>query len=469
MLLSTAQARQLADDVAAVRRGDLDAVAYADRICSRIEAVDGELHAFVDEPDRRERLRTEARALVRRWPDPRDRPALFGVPLGVKDIVDVDGLPTRAGSDLPAEAFHARPASGGAGATGEVGTPEEAGPPGEVGATGPGDAPVVARLREAGVLVVGKTVTAEFAFMAPGPTRNPRHLSHTPGGSSSGSAAAVAAGLVLLAIGSQTVGSVIRPAAYCGIVGFKPTYGRIPVDGVIANAPSFDTLGLLSHDVALATAAAAVLCDGWRVRTGPRAVGRPVLGLPEGPYLDQATAEGRQAFTTQVAHLEAAGFVVRRISALTGIAKVVERNTLINLAELARTHESWFAAYEDRYRQESTAAIREGRRISAEAYAQALTARKEYAAALVAQMDAEAIDAWIAPAATGPAPVGIDTTGSPLMNLPWTQARLPVVGVPAGVATDGLPLGVQIAARPDADEELLSWAVGLETALAGAP
>ncbi|MEQ7126974.1 amidase [Actinopolymorpha sp. B11F2] len=436
---TTVDARTLLAEWAAVRRGDLDLVSLADEICTRIESVDADLQAFVAEPDRRQRVRTEASEMVRRWPDPRERPPLFGVPLGVKDVVHVDGLPTGAGARLPIEVLAASDAV---------------------------DAPAVARLRDAGALVMGKTVTAEFAFMAPGPTRNPHDLRHTPGGSSSGSAAAVAAGLVALAIGTQTVGSVIRPAAFCGVVGFKPTYGRIPTAGVIANAPSFDTVGLLSHDVATATTAAAVVCDGWRARMEAGPMRRPVLGVPEGPYLDQATAEARQAFADQVGHLEDAGFAVRRISTLTDLGDVIQRNDLINLVELAWTHETWFRTYEDRYREQSATAIREGRRISVQAYERALTERKEYAAALVAQMDAEGIDGWIAPAATGPAPEGLHTTGSPLMNLPWTQARLPVVGVPAGAAANGLPLGVQFAARPNADEDLLNWAVELEGALA---
>jgi Asp-tRNA(Asn)/Glu-tRNA(Gln) amidotransferase A subunit family amidase len=306
----------------------------------------------------------------------------------------------------------------------------------------------------------------EFADTAPGPTRTPHGPAHTPGGSSSGSAAAVAAGLVTLAIGTQTVGSVIRPAAFCGVVGFKPTYGRVPTAGVIANAPSFDTVGLLSHDVATAATAAAVVCADWRTRAGSAAVARPVLGVPEGPYLDQATPEARQRFAGQVEQLQDAGFTVRRVPALADLADVISRNDLINLVELARSHETWFQAYEDLYREQSATAIREGRRISAQAYERALTGRKAYAAALVVQMDAEGIDAWIAPAATGPAPEGLDTTGSPLMNLPWTQARLPVVGVPAGTAGNGLPLGVQVAARPHADEELVSWAVEVEATLA---
>jgi Asp-tRNA(Asn)/Glu-tRNA(Gln) amidotransferase A subunit family amidase len=319
----------------------------------------------------------------------------------------------------------------------------------------------VALLRAAGALVVGKTVTAEFAFNAPGPTRNPLHLAHSPGGSSSGSAAAVAAGLVVLALGTQTVGSVIRPAAYCGISGFKPTYARSPSDGLIANAPTFDTVGLFAPDVAGLVLAAPVLCASWRPVTVDKL---PVLGVPDGPYLEQSSVEARAAFETLVTTLAATGYDVRRTPALADISAVNERNQVINLVELARTHEQLFIAHADLYRDQTAAAVREGRQVSGDAYERALAERVNFAAGLVSLMDRAGIDAWIAPAATGPAPLGITTTGSPLMNLPWTQARLPVVTVPAGRApSGGLPLGLQCVARPGADEALLTWAARLAT------
>ncbi|MGW5359409.1 amidase [Actinopolymorpha pittospori] len=408
---------------------------FVEHLLARIEAVDPDLHAFVAEPDRAGRLRDEVSSLSRRWPVPDSRPGLYGVPVGVKDVFHADGLPTHGGSQLPAEVL-----------------------------TGP-QAQAVTRLREAGAVVAGKTVTAEFAFMAPGPTRNPHRLGHTPGGSSSGSAAAVAAGLVPLALGTQTVGSVVRPAAYCGIVGFKPSYGRIPVDGLIANAPTFDTVGVLTSDVAGAVRAAAVLLDDWDGRThAEQGGGRPVLGVPEGPYLGQATPEALAAFAAQVARLEAAGYAVRRVRLLADIDAVNERNTLINLVELARSHEPLFAKYADSYHEVSATAIRQGERIPTADYARALDERAAYASDLVAVMETEHIDAWIAPSATGPAPEGLATTGSPLMNLPWTQARLPVVGVPAGLVA-GLPVGLQCVARPGEDERLLAWAGAIEATL----
>ncbi|WP_374205528.1 amidase family protein [Streptomyces sioyaensis] len=232
--------RSLVQEAAALRAGADDPVAAMHRSCDRIDDVDPQVRAFVPEAGRRTRLLEAARKRAAAGAcEAAGRPALYGVPVGIKDIVHADGLPTRAGSALPPEV---------------LGGPQ---------------ATVVDRLCAAGALIAGKTVTAEFAVTAPGPTRNPHHLAHTPGGSSSGSAAAVAAGMVPLAIGTQTVGSMIRPAAYCGVVGFKPTYGRIPVAGVIPNAGR----------------GAAVQDEPLRGRPGPRRLVRTLRGrLPSADH-----------------------------------------------------------------------------------------------------------------------------------------------------------------------------------------
>ncbi|AGP53494.1 amidase [Streptomyces rapamycinicus] len=414
--------------------------------CDRIEAGDGEIQAFVPEPGRRERLARAARVADERWREVDGRPPLYGVMVGVKDNVRVEGLPTRAGSDVPAEVL--------AGA----------------------EASLVGRLREAGALVAGKTVTAEFAVTAPGPTRNPRHPGHTPGGSSSGSAAAVAAGMVPLAVGTQTIGSMIRPAAYCGVVGFKPTHGRIPSDGVIPNAPTFDTVGLFAPDVATLAPAAVVLCDGWRPSGGGETSGgggetavgrRPVLGVPLGPYLDRADAEARDSFEERAGQLEAAGFTVRRVPFPDDFERVVAEQRVINRYELARTHAVWFPRHGERYREQTAAAIREGQRMTHDAYAAALRARAEFRERLVAAMDRDGIDLWITPAATGPAPYGLQSTGNSVMSLPWSYAGTPALALPAGRAANSLPLGVQCVARPGADERLLGWAPDVESVLVG--
>lgn len=395
-----------------------------------VDDIDGELRAFVGEVDRAGRLEADVGRVG-------DGP-LRGVLVGVKDVFRVDGLETRAGSGLPESAF-----------------------------TGP-EATAVTRLRTAGALIAGKTVTAEFAFFAPGPTRNPHDPRCTPGGSSSGSAAAVAAGLVPLALGTQTIGSVIRPAAYCGTVGFKPSYGRIPVHGVVPNAPSLDTVGVLSVDVEYATRAMAVLCDEWRPVDTADSTGRtalPVLGVPDGPYLEQASDVARTAYEEQLELLASKGFSIRRVPAFPDIADIVRRNTEINLTELARVHKAWFATYGELYHPRTAQAIEEGRRVPADTYEQALAGRVRLGDELAVLQSVAGFDLWVAPSATGPAPADLTTTGSPLMSLPWTHAGLPTLGLPAGRTTEGLPLGLQFVAPHGTDERLLAWAPRLVSAL----
>ncbi|MFF4285222.1 amidase [Streptomyces sp. NPDC001633] len=441
--------RPLVQEAAALRSGADDPVDAVRRTCDRIDAVDPQVRAFVPEHGRRTRLLEAARELAAAGPPgPAGRPALYGVPVGIKDIVRVDGLPTRAGSALPPEVL--------AGA----------------------QAAVVDRLRAAGALVAGKTVTAEFAVTAPGPTRNPHHPAHTPGGSSSGSAAAVAAGMVPLAIGTQTVGSMIRPAAFCGVVGFKPTYGRIPLDGVIPNALSFDTLGWYATDVAGVALAASALLDGWRGGGGgpgrpepdprPGRASRPVLGVPVGPYLERAGEEALRAFKEQLGLLGAAGYEVREVPVMDDFDAVVEQLFTMNRYEVARAHADWFARFGDRYREQTTAAIRQGQAIGDAAYEAARRRRAAFRAELAAASSGAGIDLWLAPAATGPAPADLTTTGTSIMCLPWSNAGLPSLSLPAGRAADGLPLGLQLIAAEGADEALLDAATGIERVLNGA-
>lgn len=427
-------------EAAALRAGTDDPLDAARRTCDRIDAVDPQVQAFVPEAGRRTRLLEAARrAAATGAGEAGGRPALYGVPVGVKDIVHADGLPTHAGSALPPEVLAGRQAT------------------------------VVDRLCAAGALIAGKTVTAEFAVTAPGPTRNPHHPAHTPGGSSSGSAAAVAAGMVPLAIGTQTVGSMIRPAAYCGVVGFKPSYGRIPVAGVIPNAASFDTLGCYATEVAGAALAASVLVDGWRERSPAERTGRPVLGVPAGPYLERAGDEALAAFAAQRELLRAAGYAVHEVPVMADFEQIVAQLFTMNRYEVARAHADWFARFGDLYRPETTAAIREGHTIGDTAYEAARERREVFRARLAADRAAAGIDVWIAPSATGPAPADLTTTGSSIMCLPWSNAGLPSVGLPAGRAANGLPLGLQLVGALDADEELLTAAAGIERVLNAAP
>ena len=399
-------------------------------------------HPFVAEPGRWRRLEAEAADLDRRFPDPAGRPALFAALVGVKDIFHVAGLPTRAGSRLP---------------------PEELAP------EGPPEAESVRRLRAAGALVIGKTVTTEFAYFEPGPTRNPRAPGHTPGGSSSGSAAAVAAGVCPLALGTQTIGSVGRPAAYCGIVGFKPTYDRVPRDGVIPLAPSLDHVGVLAADVAWARAAAAVLCDGWRGDPDSRSRRRPSLAVPVGPYLEAAEPAARHHLRAVQRRLAAAGFAVREVPILLDYEAVARRHRRLMAHEAAAVHERWHGRHRHLYRPRTAELIEQGRQVSAEEAAAARAGRGELRQELEAALAERGLDLWLTPGATGPAPRGLAATGDPAMQLPWSHAGMPAVVLPAGSSPEGLPLGIQLAARAGDDELLLAWAERLAAVLATAP
>ncbi|MGA9534071.1 MAG: amidase [Anaerolineales bacterium] len=420
----------LADDL---RTGEVELLTYIDQLETRFAEWEPVVHAFVEEEGRFDRLRRQAAELLERHPEPGKRPPLFGVPIGVKDIIRVDGFETRAGMSVEGEALQ-----------------------------GP-EADCVSRLKGSGALVLGKTVTTAFAYFAPGPTRNPHSPDHTPGGSSSGSGASVAAGLCPLALGTQTIGSVLRPAAFCGVVGFKPSYGRISRAGVIPLAPSVDHVGVLTTDVESAALAASRLCYSWH----DRPVGsRPILAVPEGPYLAEVDPVGEEHLAAVVAHLQQAGLEVRYLPAFADYDAIWPNHDVIVAAEAARVHAAWFDAFEDAYDPKLLKLIRRGRTISEDELMRALDSRWVVRAELTEIMDRHGVDMWLAPSAPGPAPRGLGSTGNPVMNLPWTHSGLPALTLPAGVDADGLPLGVQLAGRWFHDETLLSQALEVERALA---
>ncbi len=408
----------------ALREGELDVTILLEAALDRLEAREPGLFAFVPELGRRERVRREARALAERTAAPSERPVLFGVPIVIKDVIRVEGLPTRAGSALPESAF------GGA------------------------EASVVGRLREAGAIVLGKSITTEFAYFEPAATRNPRAAGRTPGGSSSGSAAAVAAGVVPLAFGTQTVGSVIRPGAYCGVAAFKPSAGRVPNDGVVHYSPSADTIGWFAADVAGLVEAARVLIEGWRTVEVPAPVR---LGVPVGPYLEQAEADALGAFEATLALLATRGIRVERVRALDDILAIAERHQWLIAREFQEQHRERHRVYGSLYRPRSSLLFEEGAAVTDRQHATGLRSTGELRERLGAAMATAGLDAWVCPAAPGIAPAGLASTGSPSMNVPWTHAGLPVVTIPAGLL-EGCPLGLQLVGRHGADEELLGLA-----------
>lgn len=422
----------LAATLEGLQKGQHSLSIYLEQMCRRIDQIDPSIHAFLTEQNRLGRLRGEVGLLRERFPDRIDLPALFGALVGVKDIIHVDGFVTHGGSELPPEAL--------------------AGP----------EAKVATALRKTGALIAGKTVTTEFAFLEPGATRNPHNPAHTPGGSSSGSAAAVAAGMCNLALGTQTIGSVIRPAAYCGIVGFKPSYNRIPTEGILYFSRTFDHVGLFTQDVDGMALAASVLCQGWRpALADPEDTivnDLPVLGVPDGPYLAQVDPAALAVFEEILLMLQVAGCTVKRVAAFEKITELNTAHRRLMFGEFAREHAKLFAEYEALYRPRTAEAFRTGQGVSDEELATLQKGPQRLRALLEDQMAAEEIDLWICPSATGPAPVGLNSTGDSNMNLPWTHAGMPTITIPAGHAQNGLPLGMQLIAPFEADEQLMAWA-----------
>ncbi|BCX19224.1 MAG: glutamyl-tRNA amidotransferase subunit A [Geminicoccaceae bacterium] len=377
----------------------------------------------------------------------RGRPTgpLFGLPVGVKDIVDTADLPTEHGSPI---FVGRRPAR---------------------------DAWLVERLRAAGAVILGKTVTTEFAAFTPGPTRNPHDPARTPGGSSSGSAAAVAAGMVPLAIGSQTNGSVIRPAAFCGVVGFKPTYGAIPRTGMLEQSPTLDHVGVFARDLADAALLAETLVGfdpedaATRPQAPPRLVRAAAEGLPVRPRLailrsptdDRAEPAMREALAELAESLGDAAVPLELPEAF-GRAHAVHRT--IWTAELAFRFGRLVAErgelVSDRFRE----LVRAGERVDAVAYQRALAERRFLQRELAGLF--HEIDAFLTPAAPGEAPLGLESTGDPSFCTIWTLCGTPALGLPLFTGPSGLPMGLQLVADLGDDERLFRVAAWLTATLA---
>jgi Asp-tRNA(Asn)/Glu-tRNA(Gln) amidotransferase A subunit family amidase len=337
----------------------------------RIAECDGDVRAWVE---------------VAPQPPTGDGP-LNGVPFGVKDIFETAGLATEYGSPLFA------------------------------GRKGREDAAVVALFRSRGAVLIGKTQTTAFASFDPAPTRNPRVPGHTPGGSSAGSAAAVAAGMVPFAIGTQTLGSVIRPASYCGVCGFKPTFGRIPFDGALPFAPSFDTVGFFARS-------AGEMQWFWER-----------LGEDDGDRFDRPRVA---TWDHPPEDVVAAAYTVNRY-------------------EGARSHETLYREHGERIGARLAALVRDGLATPESDYRAALALLARARDAIFAEYDL-----ILSPAATGPAPEGFDSTGDPAMNAPWTAFGAPSITIPRAAFP---PVGLQLAAAPGRDAALVAYAAGLEATM----
>ena len=384
----------------------------------RIEEREGSLSAWAHvDPD----LAMAAARVKDRVPP---RGALHGVPIGVKDVIDTNDFPTEMGSPIYR------------------------------GQLPHGDAACIAQLRAAGAIVLGKTVTCEFAGMTPGPTRNPLDPERTPGGSSSGSAAAVADHMVPIALGTQTRGSILRPASFCGIVGYKPSYGLVARQGLKFAAESFDTIGVLVRTIDDAELSASVLFGADRskmqARSSPPSIGICFDGI------ERAEDASKKALEDALASLGVAGTKLRPFIFPHEVEEFTAATKIINDVERARAMAWEWRTKPELISERMRATIEEGLRTSPETYSASLRLMEDCRARLEAGF--EGVDVILAPCVNGEAPVGLNHTGDPFFQGLWTALHVPTISVPSHVGPNGLPVSIQLVGRKYEDEALLSAA-----------
>ena len=428
-----------AEDIRLGRRSPVDVL---ESCLVRIDALEAHVRAwvFVD----RTGARAEAERLTGELRQGHYRGPLHGIPVGIKDIFDVFDWPTAAGSRLWQQSVARQ------------------------------DATAVRRLREVGAVLMGKTVTTPYASFDPPPTRNPWNAERTPGGSSSGSAAALACGMCLGALGSQTGGSITRPAAYCGVSGCKPTYGRVSCHGVVPLAASMDHPGPMARcvpDLALLLQAIAgpdpldpacadrPVPDYWAAleRSAP-----PRLGRLRGLFEEKADPAVRTMADRAAARLAAAGAAVVDVSLPSAFTEVLPRHRVVMAVEAAMFHELRLRQHPEDYGPNIRALLEEGLACPAPEYARC----KDHQRRLTGLMGScfADVDGLLAPGATCPAP-DATTTGDPAFNSPWSYTGLPVVSFLSGWTTEGLPLALQVIGRPFGEAELLGIAAWCEARL----
>jgi len=437
-LLSAAEATRL------IRDGVISSVEFVEACLARIKEIDGRVQAwtFLD-PDY---ALQQARAADERRLSGQPIGPLHGVPIGIKDIFDTADMPTENGSVIYA------------------------------GRTPSRDSTVVARLRAAGAIIMGKTVTTEFAYFAPGKTRNPHDPGHTPGGSSSGSAAAVAANMVPLAIGSQTNGSTIRPAAYCGVIGFKPTHGLISRHHVLALSRTLDHVGLFANsvdDIAL-LAEQIVGHDENDPDTRPRARVpfaniaaeepplAPMFAFVKTPRWESADEDTKEGFAEIIEQL---GSQIEEVELFPSAGEAWEWHQTIMAAEMAHNLDREWTNGRDRLSDQLRAQIARGREMRAADYLRALSRIAPVHASFV-ELFEQRYDAIVTPAATSGAPKGLSSTGDPSFCTLWTLCGMPAISLPLLQSTSGLPIGVQLVGPRQGDARLLRTARWLAAKIA---
>ena len=420
-----------------IRKGEVSSVELAQALLDRIEPMEPALKAWVTID--REDLLSEARQRDQELKEKGPRGPLHGVPVGLKDIFYTAGIKTTAGSKVYADFV-----------------PDC-------------DATCVARLKEAGAIVLGKAVTTEFATGDPSPSRNPWNLAHTPGGSSSGSSVAVATRMVPAALGSQTGGSTCRPASYNGIVGLKPSYGRISRYGVIPVSWSVDTVGILVRTVEDAAIMLGAMAGhdpndpGSSAEAVPDYRGAlgslncpPRIGLIREFFLDYCDDEVRRDTEAAAEKLANAGATVEEVKLPKSFATNYAAHNVIQSVDCATFHEEFFRRQADDYSAKLRATIETVMLIPAVRYMQAQRMRRRFSIE-IAEV-ARSVDALLTPSTPAEAPRDLTTTGDPVFQRPWTSAGLPTVSIPSGLSANGLPLGIQLEGHPFGEAHLLAVA-----------
>ena len=424
-----------------IRNGALSAVELMEALLARCESLEGTLKVWVTLD--RDAALAAARERDRELAIEGVRGPLHGVPVGIKDIYFTRGVLTTSGSTIYADFI-----------------PDY-------------DATTVALLKRAGAIIMGKTVTTEFACGDPSPTISPWNAAHTPGGSSSGSAVGAAVGMFPAALGSQTGGSIVRPSSYNGIVGLKPTFGRVSRYGVYPVAESLDTMGPMTRSVADAALMLNALAghdindpDSSERPTADylqaaRSQGKlPILGLVPQFFTEQCDDETRANAESVVATLEEAGALVEEITLPTDFQEVLKAQRTLMSVEGAQVHESNFAAQPDDYSANVRGVIEQGFATSALTYLKAKHLQREFRRDVHVAL--RGYDALLMPTTPTPAPPSRETTGDPKFQSPWTFGGFPEITLPSGLSEDGLPLGVQLVAGHFDEAGLLAVAAWCE-------
>lgn len=417
----------------------MSSIELVEQCLNTIEQFEPEVNAWVliDADGARE----EAAVRDRELKSGQVRGPLHGIPIGIKDIVDVEGLPTLAGSSLRDNRAAEQ------------------------------NATVVQRLVDAGAVILGKTVTTEWASFDPSPTRNPWNVDRTPGGSSSGSAVAVALGMCIAAIGSQTGGSISRPASYCGVAGCKATHGRVSTAGVIPLSYHLDHVGPIARSVqdlaiVLSAIAGPDASDPWATTKEAGDLGTqmnqttsPRLGVLRGFFEEYADADARASMKQVVEKLSAAGADLEEAPLPLSFEEFLGNHRMVMAVEAAEYHRDRFPAQHKQFGPEIGRLLREGCETDVRDYAAALAHQRLFQYQFGQLLDQ--FDALICPATTSPAPP-LETTGDPRFNSPWSYAGFPTVVLPTDLASDGLPLGIQLIAGPWHEARLFDTAAWCE-------